>query len=185
MTSPIAKGDILISKPAFIGDPSFSRAVIYLTEHNADGTVGFILNQPMKLTLEKLVQDDLSQFELHRGGPVDLENLYFLHIIPDLIPSSLKVNNGIYWGGDFDSILDLLGNGLIGKDQIKFFLGYSGWSHGQLENEIEEGTWIKAENTLGADMLDQNSETIWRDAMRNLGGEYTIWANAPENPSYN
>lgn len=185
MNSPISKGDILISKPAIIGDPSFSRAVIYLTEHNSDGTVGFIINQPMNLTLEKLVQENLNDFELHRGGPVDLENLYFLHTVPELVPNSLEVGNEIFWGGDFENILDLLGNGLVGSDQIKFFLGYSGWSQGQLESEIDEGTWIKTPNTLGTDILDQDPATIWRDAMRNLGGEYTLWANAPENPSYN
>jgi putative transcriptional regulator len=179
------KGSLLVSEPSIIGDDSFSRSVVLLTEFNKDGVVGFILNKPLDCTLDQLIPEITLQLEVYQGGPVETDNLYFLHNIPDLIPGSYLIEDGIYWGGDFNAVSDLLSKGSITGDEIKFFLGYSGWERNQLENELESNSWVVVENTDSKNLLSNNMHDIWKKKMKKLGGDYELWSNAPENPSYN
>ncbi|MEN8817618.1 MAG: YqgE/AlgH family protein [Nonlabens sp.] len=179
------RGNLLVSEPSIIGDDSFSRSVVLLTEYNTEGVVGFILNKPLDFTLDELIPGISLKLEVYKGGPVETDNLYFLHNIPDLIPDSHLIENDIYWGGDFHSVSKLLNEGDITSDQIKFFLGYSGWDRNQLENELDSKSWVVVENTDSKNLLSDNMHDIWKKEMKNLGGEYELWSNAPENPSYN
>jgi putative transcriptional regulator len=179
------KGRLLISEPSIIGDESFSRSVVLITEFNDEGVVGFILNKKINYTLDQLVPEVSYEIDVFHGGPVDTDNLYFIHRVPHLIPNSHQIEDGIYWGGDFSTVADLLNEGKIRDDQIRFFLGYSGWTLGQLENEMEQKSWVIKENDSDQFLLSQDSDGIWRDSMRDLGGSYQLWSNAPENPQYN
>lgn len=179
------KGHLLIAEPSIIGDTSFNRSVILLADHSIEGSVGFILNKPLKYTLKDLVPDTDAEFKVYNGGPVEQDNLYFIHKIPDLIPESIEISLGIYWGGDFDVVLNLINKGAIKPCDIRFFLGYSGWEPSQLESELEINSWIVTENIYKKGIIEKKDDTFWKEKMLELGGDYSIWSNAPENPTYN
>ena len=179
------KGALLIAEPSIIGDASFNRSVVLLAEHNDEGSVGFILNKPLKHRLKDFVPEVNSNLRVYNGGPVEQDNLYFIHRVPELIPDSIEISNGIYWGGDFTTIIDMLNNNVLKKDQIQFFLGYSGWSEHQLDDELKVNSWVVIHNDQKSDIIGMDSKDIWKKQMMQLGGEYMIWSNAPENPNFN
>ena len=143
----LEKGHLLIAEPSIIGDLSFNRSVILLADHTSEGSVGFILNKPLKYTIKDLLPEIDSDFKIYNGGPVEQDNLYFIHNIPDLIPNSIEISNGIFWGGDFEFTKELINTGVIKKKNIRFFLGYTGWDSKQLENEMQANSWILIKNT--------------------------------------
>ena len=179
-----SKGKLLIAEPSILTDKEFNRSVIFLTEYNAEGCIGFILNKPTEFKLSDLIPEINCDFIVYNGGPVEQENLYFIHQQPDLIPDSIQIEENIYWGGDFDILTQLLNEGKLSPSEIRFFLGYTGWSAGQLSDEIKEGTWSVVKNTYPKLFL-VNSIDIWKNQLMDLGGEYQIWANAPKNPALN
>ncbi|WP_179006477.1 YqgE/AlgH family protein [Winogradskyella forsetii] len=179
------KGNLLIAEPSIIGDISFNRAVILLADHNDLGSVGFILNKPLDYNLKDLIEDTESEFPVYNGGPVEQDNLYFIHKSPELIPDSIEISNGIFWGGDFTVVLDLINEEKISSEDIRFFLGYSGWDEQQLDTELKSNAWLVSENIYSKEIISKSCVTFWREKMLELGGDYSIWSNAPENPSYN
>ena len=132
-----SKGKLLIAEPSIIDD-SFGRTVVLLTEHNENGSVGFILNKPLEYTINELVPDLKCNSKVFNGGPVEQDNLYFIHQSPDIIPNSIEITSGIYWGGDFSALKKLINDNKIEPESIRFFLGYSGWSSKQLISEMKE-----------------------------------------------
>lgn len=186
MTSEkIEKGILLIAEPSIFGDLSFNRSVILLADHNHEGSVGFILNKPLDYTINDLIPEIESSFKVYNGGPVEQDNLYFIHNIPELITDSIEISNGIFWGGDFEATKNLMNEGKISKENIRFFLGYSGWSANQLETELQSNSWILSKNTSENHILGKSSIHFWKEKIMELGGEYIIWSNAPENPTLN
>jgi putative transcriptional regulator len=179
------KGHLLIAEPSTIGDLSFNRSVVLLADHNSEGSIGFILNKPLGYTINDLIPEIKGSFKIYNGGPVEQDNLYFIHNIPELIPGSIEISNGIYWGGDFESTKELIDQGMIKKSNIRFFLGYSGWNARQLEDELEENSWIISENSYSNKIIGKSSASFWKEKIMELGGEYLIWSNAPENPALN
>lgn len=179
------KGVLLIAEPSIIGDVSFNRSVVLLAEHNETGSVGFILNKPLKYTLQDFIPEVPSTLKVYNGGPVEQDNLYFIHRVPDLIPNSIEISHGIYWGCDFSTILGMLKENVLKPDQIQFFLGYSGWSENQLDEELKLNSWVVTENNHKDTIIGQVGPGIWKEKMIELGGDYLIWSNAPENPSFN
>ncbi len=178
------KGSILIAEP-FLQGPYFSRSIILLTEQGSQGAVGFVINKSTEVYPDEVI-DDLFNFkgELFIGGPVSSNTLHFIHTLGDLVPGSVKVTSSIYWGGDFDRIKQLINQGFADSGSVKFFAGYSGWSPGQLEDEISENSWIVS--TLDDHQIIRgNSETIWHSALENLGDVYRTWSNFPRNPAFN
>lgn len=184
ISQTIQKGNLLIAEPATLTDSSFNRAIIILTEHNNEGSVGFILNKPSKYVLKDLIFDIDCDFRVYIGGPVENENLYFIHKLPHLIPDSIEVTKGIYWGGNYDAVKTYIERGLIKKDEIRFFLGYSGWSIDQLNEEIKEKTWSLTQNNY-PNLFDINSANGWKERLLEMGGNYKLWANSPEDPNLN
>lgn len=180
----LVKGKLLVSEPSILTDKAFNRSVIYLTEHNNEGSIGFILNKPTEFVLNDLIPEINCNFTVYNGGPVETENLYFVHKMPKIIPNSIEISKGIYWGGDFDVLTQLLKDKIIKSADIRFFLGYSGWSVEQLDEELKETSWIIADNTY-SNILNINCNDIWKNQLLKLGGEYQIWANAPKNPALN
>lgn len=179
------KGHLLIAEPSIIGDASFNRSVVLLAEHNEEGSIGFILNKPLEFRLNELVPDIKKNFLVYNGGPVEQDNLYFIHKVPELIPGSVEISSGIYWGGDFEKIIDLINNGHIKESEIRFFLGYSGWAIFQLEKELSGNSWIVTENKYKSNIINKATNYFWKEKMVELGGEYLIWSNSPENPNLN
>lgn len=185
MSNNPKKGNLLIAEPSIIGDLSFNRAVILLADHNPLGSVGFILNKPLDFNLKDLIEGTDSEIRVYNGGPVEQDNLYFIHTSPDLIPDSIEIADGIYWGGNFEVVLGLINQGTLSSENIKFFLGYSGWDENQLDHELKSKAWLVAQNTFNNAIISMKGGSFWRDRMIELGGDYSIWSNAPENPSYN
>ena len=179
------KGDLLFAEPSIIGDLSFNRAVILLADHNQLGAVGFIINKQLDYNLKDLVEGTECEFPIYNGGPVEQDNLYFIHKSPELIPNSIEINQGIFWGGDFATVLNLINSGKLTSEDIKFFLGYSGWDENQLDSELKSQSWLIAQNTYKNSIVSKCCNEFWKEKMLELGGEYSIWSNAPENPSYN
>ena len=178
------KGVLLVAEPSIIGDVSFNRSVVLLAEYNENGSVGFILNKPLKYKLKDFIPEVSSTLEVYNGGPVEQDNLYFIHKIPELIPESVEISNGIYWGGDFNAIMHLLKENALKKDQIRFFLGYSGWASEQLEQELEVQSWVVVPNIYKNKILGKSNTNFWKEKMLEFGGDYLIWSNAPEDPSF-
>lgn len=181
----LEKGKLLIAEPTIIGDLSFNRSVVLLAEYNEKGAVGFILNKPLEYTLKDLLPEISSNLKVFNGGPVEQDNLYFIHCVPDLIPESIEISNGIYWGGDFNTLIKLLNKKVLQENDIQFFLGYSGWSENQLQEELQLKSWIVTNNDLNSNLIGKVSASYWKEKMVALGGDYLLWSNAPENPNYN
>lgn len=179
------KGHLLISEPSSLGDMSFNRSVILLAEHNQEGSVGFILNKPLSYSINDLVPEIDAAFQVYNGGPVEQDNLYFIHNVPKIIPNSIEIANGIFWGGDFETTKNLINEGKISKNNIRFFLGYSGWETLQLENELKENSWIIAENSLKNKILSKPVQHFWKEKIIEQGGDYILFSNAPSDPMLN
>ncbi len=180
----LQKGKLLISEPSALNDVFFNRSVILLTEHSKSSTVGFILNRPSKYVFKDLIPEINCDFTLYEGGPVELDNLYFIHRIPNLLEGSIEVTKGIYWGGNFNQLKSLLNKQLIKNTDIRFFLGYSGWNENQLERELKTKSWFISENDYD-NIFEVDEETIWKNKLLQKGGKYKIWANAPRDIQMN
>lgn len=179
------KGNLLIAEPSIIGDVSFNRSIVLLADYTDDGSIGFILNKPLDYTIKDLIPEIDANFKVYNGGPVEQDNLYFIHKVPDLIPDSIEISLGIFWGGDFNVVAELIANNRIKEKDIRFFLGYSGWDSDQLDEELSVNSWVVTENVYQKDIIEKDYKSFWKEKMLEFGGEYSIWSNAPENPSYN
>lgn len=183
MTVP-APGTILISEP-FMKDPNFIRTVVFLCEHNEEGSFGFVLNKTQDHELGDLIEGaEGIRFPVYEGGPVQKNTLHFLHQRPDIITGGVEVINGIYWGGDFDIVLTLLHEKELGKNDIRFFLGYSGWSGGQLNGELDDKSWF-IHNASRAIVFNMNTTQVWKEVLKDMGGEYRQMVNYPIDPQLN
>ncbi|MCR9181848.1 MAG: YqgE/AlgH family protein [Flavobacteriaceae bacterium] len=179
------KGYLLVAEPSIIGDVSFNRSVVLIAEENESGFIGFILNKPLEYTINDLIPSINSQIVVYNGGPVEQDNMYFIHKVPDLIPNSIEIANGIYWGGDFETVSDLIENKMIQEKDIRFFLGYSGWDANQLEDELALNSWVVVKNNYEQEIFSKDNASFWKEKMREFGGDYLLWSNAPENPNFN
>jgi putative transcriptional regulator len=178
------KGTLLISQP-LIGDGFFEQSVIVLTNHGNFGTMGFSLNKKSSLFIRDVFEDFPVQTPLYFGGPVEPDSLFFLHLFEGL-PNSKEVAPGLFMGGSFEGLKERLSHQHwdTNHPSVKLFLGYSGWSVGQLAEEIADKTWIVESIRENQELLTMNDKG-WRDQMKNLGGTYSLWANAPEDPVLN
>jgi putative transcriptional regulator len=181
---PPAAGVLLIADP-FLKDPNFMRTVVFLTEHREDGSIGFVLNRQFENTLDELLPEiEGHKLPVYYGGPVQMNTVHFLHRYPEKIPGGVEVLKGIYWGGDFDSVVDLINSGDFNADKIRFYIGYSGWSNGQLEAEMKEKTWLTVEATKKL-IFHKHAEEIWKDSLKLMGGDYEMMINFPIDPQLN
>ncbi|MDP2891266.1 MAG: YqgE/AlgH family protein [Bacteroidota bacterium] len=177
-------GHVLIAEP-FLAGSYFNRSIIILASYSEKGAVGFILNKKVDYPVEDLF-DDFPDFdsEIHIGGPVGTDSIYFIHTLGDMIPGSLHIKEDLYWGGDFEALKRQIKLGLVHSNQVRFFLGYSGWDPGQLEEEIKENSWLVTD-LAQADLMSIEENEMWVESVRSVGGRYSMWENFPENPSLN
>ncbi len=181
----IEKGKLLIAEPSIIGDLSFNRSIILIVEHNSNGSIGFIMNKPLNIKLDDIIPEIESNFTVYNGGPVQQDSLYFVHKISSLVPESIEISDGLYWCGNFKCISKLIKEKKVDKEEIKFFLGYSGWDSNQLQFELKSNSWILSDNLDRKNIIEVVDNTFWKNKMLSLGGKYSIWSNTPENPSLN
>jgi len=116
----ITKGCLLLADPNIINDPYFNRTVILITENSEDEVVGFIINKPLEYNFEDIFSGMGKDYIIYNGGPVNKDNLYYIHNLPDLIPNSIKVSDNLFWGGDFSNVKNLIKDNKIGSNNIRF-----------------------------------------------------------------
>ena len=176
------KGKVLISQP-FMRDGCFRRSVVLLTEYSKNGAIGFVLNKQMPVTLGDMVDDfPAGESAVSIGGPVAANTLHYLHTFNN-IPDAIEVGNGIYWGGNVEEVYKLLSLSIMKPDHIRFFLGYSGWTSGQLDEELKNNSWLVGD--IRPSRIIHPTRNLWQESVRNVGEQYQLWTTFPENPVYN
>lgn len=180
----VKMGKVLLAEP-FMLDPNFKRSAVILCEHGEEGSVGFIMNKPLNMRVDELIED-FPEFdsEVLFGGPVQTDTIHYIHNVGELLEGSVKISDGVFWGGDFEKLRFLISSDLILPDNIRFFVGYSGWSEGQLMDEMVYGSWLVA--NMDANYLFRSKpKKLWRQVMHNKGNTYSVIAQVPEVVSWN
>ncbi|MCC3152970.1 YqgE/AlgH family protein [Hymenobacter sp. BT770] len=182
-------GTLLISQP-FLGDPNFERSVVLVCrDEPTDGTFGLVLNRLTTLTLGDVLElpanlvTAAAHLPIYVGGPVEPDTLHYLHRRADL-PGATDLGQDVFWGGDFELLLGLIGSGAVGPDQVRLFAGYSGWSVGQLATEMQGQSWIRHPASAGK-VFTLASDAFWRDILREKGGRFKVLSNYPVDPRLN
>jgi putative transcriptional regulator len=181
---PPLKGSVLISEP-YLSDLQFRRTVVLLGEHNEDGSVGFVLNRLLSIRSNEVVPGLLDiDFPLFYGGPVEPNTLHFIHTVGELIEGAQAIKDGIFWGGNIELVNDLLNQKVVKLNEFKFFIGYSGWAPGQLEDEMQEKAWWLGEAPASL-IFSDDPERMWTNVVKNLNEDYAYMANSPDDPQWN
>jgi putative transcriptional regulator len=180
----ITKGKLLIAEP-FLGDPNFERSVTLVCDHDEKGTFGLTLNQATHLMLADVLQDTIyPDIPVYLGGPVQQNTIHFIHRVGHLIKDGIEVCEKLFWSGDFEQLKTLLNLGTVKSTDVRFFIGYAGWSAGQLENELQQQAWIITD--AHSDFIfDTPADQCWRSILRKMDGKYKQYANYPTDPRLN
>jgi putative transcriptional regulator len=179
-----SRGRILISEP-FLYDFFFKRSVVLLAEHNEEGTFGVIVNKPLKAKFNDVIKD-FPKFtsKVYLGGPVQNDSLFFIHTKGEEIEGSAEILPGLYWGGDIERVKDMISLKTLGPEEIRFYIGYSGWAPKQLQEELERNSW--AVSSMGVkQLLQAKPAKLWTMSLEQLGEDYTHWSNFPDDPTLN
>jgi putative transcriptional regulator len=180
----ILQGQILVALP-LLNDGDFKRTVILLAEHNKMGSLGFVMNKPMHLTLKDVVSSVHNiNMPIYYGGPVAQNQLFYVHTVGKQITESVHIQQNYYWSGNFTQIITGLKNKIILPEQIRFFIGYSGWGAGQLQKEMKEKTWGLLNSTT-AELINKHPDDIWPEQVSRMGANYKVFANIAQEPSLN
>lgn len=184
MKTKPATGKLLIAEP-MMQDENFRRTVVLLCEHTEQGTFGLVLNKELPLTLNDVLPgENLPESPLYLGGPVQPDTLHVVHRAGNRVEGATEVSPGIWWGGKFDDIRQILLSGEVPESYFRFFLGYSGWGEGQLDGEIAQGGWIltgcRPEFVFG-----KSEKPLWRQVLKKMGGDYAVLSNFPDDPQMN
>ncbi len=179
-----AKGRLLLSEP-LMGDFYFGRSVVLLAEHNDEGSFGLVLNKPVDQSFNKVVMD-FPDFDgpLFIGGPVETDSLFFIHTIGDIIEGALEIGSGLYWGGDIDIVKEMILLKSISQNDIRFSVGYSGWSPEQLQGELKRNSWLVSKN-VNKNILKIAPNDMWEKLLQPMGDEYSHWPKFPSDPGLN
>ncbi len=179
------KGDLLISEP-LMPDNNFSRTVVLLCEHNDEGSFGFVVNRSSEVKLKDVMEDfDNAPHTVFVGGPVQQDSLHYIHCVPDLLDDSIEIKKGVYWGGNFEQLKAQVQRNSIAENEIKFFIGYSGWGEGQLMDEMKLNSWIVYKKTTSEQIFNTKPEELWKLTLENMGGKYRMYSNYPVDPRLN
>ncbi len=179
-----SRGSLLLSEP-LLADPNFERTVVLLCENTNDGAFGFVLNKKSEMTVADVMQDIEMEIPLFIGGPVEQDTLHFIHRVPDQVSGSIEIRPGIYWGGDFEDVLQAITLGLFNADDYRFFLGYSGWGYEQLIMELKENSWIVREEYDVNHIFHQDPTRLWKKSLSEMGERYKMFTNYPIDPRLN
>lgn len=178
---PLESGVMLISTP-FFNDVFFNHSVVLLVETCKEGSVGIILNKPTGVNVTDVKPSWKVPDQFDVGGPVMLDTIITLHNFEDLDRFRL-IMPGLFSGID-SVLLSLIEHQAIPNLKYRFFLGYSGWSAGQLESELQRNMWVISPY-LPSLVFDTPIEKIWHNAVKNLGSDYRHWLDIQENIDFN
>ncbi len=178
----IEKAYLLISAPS-LADPNFDRTVILLCEHNEEGAFGLVLNRLSAIRVRDVSENNHIDNLFFIGGPVEQNHLFFVHHFADL-EGAIELKDGVFWGGDFDQICKRSLSKEIEEKDCRFFVGYSGWGAGQLEEEIENDSWIISKVSPQL-LFDLEVKDLWQKILQQMGGKYKVFSNYPHNAYLN
>lgn len=181
-----AQGSLLIAEP-FLQDAYFHRSVVLLVEHTQEGSMGFVLNKKTQLSVNTFFTElqEYPEMPIYFGGPVSTNRLFFVHSLGDLIiPNSIRINNQLFFDGDFSALIRYIQNDHPIDGKVKFFLGYSGWQQGQLLHEIHQNSWVVSRD-YNQNILLAEGDDFWKKSLKSLGNQYEIWTKYPKEPSLN
>lgn len=185
ITSKPKAGQLLISEP-FLQDENFVRSVVLLCNHDEHGSFGLVLNKLSILKLDELLDEDcLIPLDVYVGGPVEQNTLHFIYRGERLLEDSVALMDNLWWSGDFEKLMLAINNGSLREEDVRFFIGYSGWAEGQLQEELEQQTWILCDTIITENIFDASPEELWKLILKNMGGEYQQMANYPIDPRLN
>jgi putative transcriptional regulator len=177
------QGSILISEPS-LRDFYFRQSVVLLAEHNDEGTFGVIINKPIEAKLKDILKGfPPYPLPVFLGGPVKTDSIFFIHTHGE-IDDCFQIMDGLFWGGDLEMIRRMLKDKRMKPEEIRFFVGYSGWSPNQLDREIHEKSWVLSQTTV-AEVIQTDPVSLWSNYLKRMGNDYAIWANFPADPSLN
>ena len=175
------QGNILISEP-LMNDFHFGRSVILLIDHEeTEGSFGIIINKKLNASVSQIV-DEFPDFEaaVYLGGPVAENQLFFIHTLGDLIPDAAPILDGLYWGGEIETLKTLIATGIANEENTRFYLGYSGWDSGQLVDELVRNSWLVG-NITTEQLFNLPEEVMWQTFVNQLGSPYEMWRRFPKN----
>ena len=178
----VKKGSIIFSQP-LMKDPNFQRSLIFICEHNNEGSFGYVLNEKINTQNLDIEFNNVIVNNLYLGGPVEKSYLNFIHNLKNLSDSE-EIIDDVYLGGNIDEFIK---NKNLNKNKLKykFFSGYSGWSSDQLQEEINQNSWIVV-NQFNSDILFKNiDDKFWSVFLSEFGGKNKIFSNYPKDPSLN
>ncbi|MGM9869423.1 MAG: YqgE/AlgH family protein [Sodaliphilus sp.] len=176
-----SQGDVLLAKP-MVDDMYFKRAVVLLTAHDHEGSLGFIMNLKSEYSLADLGKEwELyTDVPLYVGGPVGLDTFTFVHTLgPSEIRNAVELIPGLYLGGEFEDMKRYVFCGEATEGKVKFLVGYSGWEAGQLNQELGLHDWLIAKDTDIALLMSDTEEPMWQMALERFGDKYRLWNNWP------
>jgi putative transcriptional regulator len=177
------KGKILISTPDISGD-IFSRSVVLIIEHNESSAFGLILNKKNSKMSNKFKNFFDFKIEVYDGGPVENDKVFFIIKGKKVSETYTEINNEFYVTEDIETVISAVISNELSIDDVKIFSGYSGWGALQLDSEIKRKLWTVVD-VYNLDYTLPNDQNLWKSIMQNLGGEYLLWANSPEDISLN
>ena len=179
------QGCLLLSDP-FINDPYFTRVAILLCRHNKKETFGFVLNNFIELDLQKI--GDIfgeSPTKISIGGPVEPGNLFYIHTLGDKIKDAENILGNLYFGGVYESLIDLVQKEPELMKDIRFFIGYAGWDYQQLEDEMKEHSWVAVTNITENEIISMPSDDFWKQCMIKQGPKFQMISQFPLDPNDN
>ncbi|GIW55934.1 MAG: UPF0301 protein [Nitrospiraceae bacterium] len=186
MMAPLGKGVFLVASPA-LRDPNFRQTVVLLCEHGPEGALGVVVNRPTAMHIaEALPQVPVLEGQKHvlfAGGPVQTNQIMLLYRLDQVPENAHHIFDGVCLGGDL-SVLERILTSSRDNEAFRAYLGYAGWGPGQLEREMETGSWI----TLPADpaiVFEKDPARIWPDILASLGEPFRRYADMPPDPSLN
>ena len=185
-TLEVSGGDLLIAEP-FLNDSYFERSVILMIDHNEDdGSFGIMINKQLRISIHEIIKG-FPEFDadVFLGGPVCTDQVFFIHSLGKIIPKTLDIGNGIFWGGDFNSLKPMIIDGIIKPREIKFFVGYSGWDMGQLKEELKLNSWVVAKNIKGRDIMTTEPRLMWNKYADIASEKHKLWKLFPLDPTNN
>lgn len=179
-------GGILIASP-LLNDYHFMRSVVLLITHSEEGSMGIVMNKDFRyhISLNQLAPEleGSAYIPVFKGGPMEWDTIFFIHTLKQL-KGALELGNGLYMNGDFKAVQQYILDGGPLDGHIRFFAGYAGWSHGQLQQEIQRNSWFIGKGNSER-LLHDPQKVLWNNSMNDLGNPYTLWSKYPVYPSFN
>lgn len=177
-------GRLLVATPAIESGP-FLRSVVYVLDHDTDGTLGVIVNRPLPSDVEDVLPGWAGLVDapvcLFDGGPVGSDSALAVGIVTGTTPPpGWRRMVGQVGLVDLDGPVPA--GGEIGG--LRVFAGYAGWGPEQLEGELADGAWLVVD-ARDADVVSPRPESLWRDVLRRQEGDVRFWATFPDDPSSN